>query len=536
MGRLGAHADSLAPLAGHHAEAALADAARVRPRLPQGQTPLVAGVQLRLASAWQAGCGLRVSDGRAHSRARRPARSPTLQGTTAEGDPYAAHLRIRLLPDSATAVSAQVCVWVSWPRRAARQAAHCRRCCMPAEHLRIVSALLACSASQSPRRPRCRRRARWRRARRSAAARAAPPTGPHAPRCSWRPRSSTAWMPWGWDTRWAGRCRRWSQRCVQGPSGRVGRRSAETDLQKALGGLTQSALERLHSCHPRPGSHARLHGPLRVHRAGVPCAAPPTVPAPPLPCAQPPLQDTLAGCAAVSSGWLGPSTRASFFRLPPTCLPHLQDTLAGYAAVFSLMARVRRAEQLLRGAHAPLAVQPRSTAGLLLRWGLVRGAWWARATHGCCVSASFWGVQGWPGWGCLISRHRVGCRCRPVAQRGGRRPRAPPHAAPARLPPRRAAVRGRPAGLPARPHLGWVRLPPPSAAAADVFHLGSTVPALPADACGNWAARPRPAVATCDPCTLCSVYLKPCRSCGSLAYRPRRRRLAAAAGQAHGVL
>lgn len=47
--------------------------------------------------------------------------------------------------------------------------------------------------------------------------------------------------------------------------------------------------------------------------------------------------------------------------------PTEQDTLAGYAAVFSMMARVRRAEQLLRGARAPLAVQPRSTADLLLR-------------------------------------------------------------------------------------------------------------------------------------------------------------------------
>lgn len=33
---------------------------------------------------------------------------PPLQGTTAEDDPYAAHLRIQLLPDSATAITAQV--------------------------------------------------------------------------------------------------------------------------------------------------------------------------------------------------------------------------------------------------------------------------------------------------------------------------------------------------------------------------------------------------------------------------------------------
>ena len=53
----------------------------------------------------------------------------------------------------------------------------------------------------------------------------------------------------------------------------------------------------------------------------------------------------------------------------PGCCPNaLQDTLQGYAAVFSVMVRLRRVEQLLRGLAAPLAAQAKSSADLLLRW------------------------------------------------------------------------------------------------------------------------------------------------------------------------
>jgi hypothetical protein len=51
----------------------------------------------------------------------------------------------------------------------------------------------------------------------------------------------------------------------------------------------------------------------------------------------------------------------------------LQDTLQGYAAVWSMMARLRRCEQLLRALHPPLASQPKSSSDLLLRWEGWRG-------------------------------------------------------------------------------------------------------------------------------------------------------------------
>ncbi len=40
-----------------------------------------------------------------------------------------------------------------------------------------------------------------------------------------------------------------------------------------------------------------------------------------------------------------------------------QDIMQGYAAVFSMLARLKRVELLLRGLQAPLLLHPKSTAG-----------------------------------------------------------------------------------------------------------------------------------------------------------------------------
>ncbi|KAI7838596.1 hypothetical protein COHA_007604 [Chlorella ohadii] len=70
VGQLGAHADSLLPLAAHQADAMLADAGR---------------------------------------------------GTSVDGDPYASHLRLRLLPESTSAINAQVsAIAIATPQRRAR--------------------------------------------------------------------------------------------------------------------------------------------------------------------------------------------------------------------------------------------------------------------------------------------------------------------------------------------------------------------------------------------------------------------------------
>lgn len=124
MGRLGAHADSLLPLAAHQADAMLAEAGRVRrpARSAAGHgawMPLrVLGQALQQAHTARARCactcGVRpwrmamlTKSLALHPHTRLTHASQRLQGTSVDGDPYAAHLRLRLLPDSTSAISAQ---------------------------------------------------------------------------------------------------------------------------------------------------------------------------------------------------------------------------------------------------------------------------------------------------------------------------------------------------------------------------------------------------------------------------------------------